>query len=84
MFIKNKDIVEKVIDGSLYILDMDSESSYKLDDTSLIIWNNIEKDSIENISKIISDKYSVNLNQVKSDVNEFVESLVNSNLLKIG
>lgn len=83
MFIKNRDIAEKEIDGSLYILDMDSELSYKLDDTSLIIWNFIEKDSIENISKMISDKYDGNLEQVRSDVKEFVESLINSNLLKI-
>ncbi|EKF36481.1 MULTISPECIES: PqqD family protein [Bacillus] len=76
MFVKHRSVM-----GKEYLVN--KREAFQLDDVGAVIWRNINgKDSPEVIAKNVAEHFSCDEIVVKDDVNEYINELVENNLVK--
>ncbi len=83
-YFKNSDILEKQVEESIFVYNMDNDKCYQMEETSKIIWENIDNKNIEEVIEQISKEFKVDKNVVENDVHSFVEELLNNELIYKG
>lgn len=68
-------------DGSLIIINLRNGTISKLNSTGKIIWTNISNKSIDEIVDVISEKYEVEREEIKKDVQEYFDKLLHNQLI---
>ncbi|OUM89050.1 MAG: hypothetical protein BAA01_13430 [Bacillus thermozeamaize] len=82
--LNKKNIVEYVEDHEYILIDMLHNKFYTLDYIGSQIWNYLSRGfSLDHTVTQISNKFGVSVDQVKSDVIEFLEKLKSKGLVKI-
>ena len=77
-------VAAKVMDGEAIIIDLSSGIYYSADQVGGFVWSQIENGvSLAGISSAVCATYSVDEAQAKNDVYQFVEQLLNANLVSI-
>jgi hypothetical protein len=84
----SKDVIAKEIEGELIIVplkeglgDLDAEM-YALNTTGLAVWNKLDGTlSIDDLIKSISAEYGMPYDQIKMDVTQLLENLIEKGLV---
>lgn len=77
-----EDLVWREIEGEIVILTEDGKNIHTLNTVGSVIWELIDgQRDVEDISKILRDKYDVSLEEAQKDTLEFLEELANKNIL---
>ena len=72
------------VNGETVILDLASESYFGLDEVGTRIWQLLqEKNDLQTVFDTLLDEYDVEAEQLKTDINELLEKLVDSGLVKV-
>ena len=80
---KSSKIIEKNIEGKVYIFDISKEESYILEGLSKVIWNCLFKMRIEEIIYVIQEIYDVEKDVLLKDINDFINSLTENSLIEV-
>ncbi|MCL2591927.1 MAG: PqqD family protein [Defluviitaleaceae bacterium] len=81
MIKKNTKLVSENIDGLVCLFDVQKQISYDLDKTGSEIWNLVEDNvSIDDISVVLFEKYDVDFEILKKDVERFVYEFIEMGL----
>lgn len=83
MLKKAGNIVEKEYNEKIYIINIDNENSYVVEDVAKLIWENMFNTSVENMCSRIAKEYEVDFDIAKEDVNELIEDFINNNLIEV-
>ena len=77
MFKKNTNLISETIDNLVCIFDLEKQVSYDLDQIGSEIWNLSDNNSsIEDIVNILFDKYDVDIETLREDVENFLNNSV--------
>jgi hypothetical protein len=72
------------VDGEMVLLDMESENYFGLDSVGSAIWNAIaEKKVLKDVYEKLLLEYDVEPEVLQKDLNDFVQKLVESGLVKV-
>ena len=78
------DVHSQEVDGETVLLDLNSESYFGLDEVGTRIWQLLqESGDVKSIFETILDEYDVEEEQLQKDLEELVEKLVDTGLVKI-
>ncbi|MDQ0926460.1 hypothetical protein QFZ25_000520 [Bacillus atrophaeus] len=78
---KNLFVRSRAIQGKLYIIN--KHDAYLLDSTEEFIWGSIDgENELEDIIKKVAVKYDENPSDIQQDIEEFINSLQENNLIK--
>ena len=73
------------VNGETVILDLKSESYFGLDEVGTRIWQLLqEHGDVQKTFEIMLEEFDVDAEQLEMDINELLEKLVASGLLKTG
>jgi len=76
MFIRGKDVVWKIVDGNAYLVNTQMREPYQLDEVGATIWRLLNgKRDAEEIANKVCEEYDAEVEQVKSDVIDFLTKL---------
>lgn len=79
---RNEDIVSSEIDDETVMMDKDFENYFGLQDTGTEIWRLLEKPTtIQQICDCLSEKYEVSPEQCMSDIQPFIEDLLENEMI---
>ena len=79
---RNKEILASDLDGEKVMMSIEKGEYYGLGETGTFIWDNIEKSiKIDNLIKLIIEKYNVDKNQCFKDIVPFIKDLVEKELV---
>ena len=82
--IQNGAISEFEDDGQVILYSAGSEQAFILNQPSLVIWKMCDgKSSVLEITKILQEHFPESEEQIKTDVINTIEQLVNNNLLTV-
>ncbi|MGQ7871535.1 PqqD family protein [Bacillus sp. 1A] len=71
----------RIIKGNPYIIN--GHDIFQLDDVGILIWENINgENDIEKIISIVSNKFSVSIEEIKVDITSFIEELHSNKLIE--
>lgn len=73
----NENIIEKVEDQNIYLLNMDDESDvlYKIEGVAVIFWEGIRQNKLRDSIDTILKNYNTSAMQVESDLELFITEL---------
>jgi len=87
-FIRNRDVVSRQIEGELIIVPVrrgvgDMNSLYTLNPVGSVLWNFMaEEHSLTEMVQCVCNEFDVTAAQAKSDIESFLESLLQENLIQ--
>ena len=87
-FIRNQDVVSRQIDGELIIVPVrrgvgDMNSLYTLNPVGSVLWEfMVEEHSLSEMVQRVCDEFDVTAAQAKADIESFLESLLQENLVQ--
>ena len=72
------------LDDECVLLNLSNESYYGLNDTGTRMWNALtQMDSIEKAFTLLLEEFDVAEEQLRSDLNQFIDELLDCQILKI-
>jgi hypothetical protein len=81
----SEEALSQEVNGETVILDLKSESYFGLDEVGTRIWQLLqEHGDVQTTFEIMLEEYDVDAEQLEMDINELLEKLVSSGLVKIG
>jgi len=81
----SEEALSQEVNGETVILDLKSESYFGLDEVGTRIWQLLqEHGDVQKIIDIMLEEFDVNAEQLELDINELLEKLVASGLVKTG
>ena len=81
----SEEALSQEVNGETVILDLKSESYFGLDEVGTRIWQLLqEHGDVQKTFEIMLEEYDVDAEQLEMDINELLEKLVSSGLVKIG
>src|SRR5580692_3782198 len=87
-FIRNRDVVSRQIEGELVIVPIrrgvgDLNSLYTLNPVGSVLWDFMtEGHTLPEMVQRVCDEFEVTTNQAKADIQEFLGSLLEENLIQ--
>ncbi|VAW59544.1 hypothetical protein MNBD_GAMMA11-2923 [hydrothermal vent metagenome] len=76
-------IISQLVDGEMLILNNQGAEVHQLNEVASLIWSNCDgSHSVENITQIVFQQYSVSQTQAAKDVAEAISRLNEKGLLK--
>lgn len=79
---RNKEILASDLDGEKVMMSIEKGEYYGLGKTGTFIWDNIEESiKIDDLIKLIIEKYNVDKNQCFEDIAPFIKDLVEKELV---
>jgi len=74
----------QIVDDEMVILDTRSENYFGLDEVGTSIWQAMqEKETLQDVLKVLLEEYEVEEDVLKKDLFEFIEKLLKSGLVKV-
>lgn len=84
VIVKNKTILENEIDGEKIMMNIDNGEYYGLDKIASHIWELLDNEIvIDDLLRKLLEEYDTDYENCKTDVLEFVTTLINKNLVVI-
>ncbi len=80
---KKKKCIEQKLGDSVILYSIDNEKFIELNETSSLIWTNIEEKSIDEIIDIILEQYDVEKEIVHRDVEKIVKEFLEKEIIGI-
>jgi hypothetical protein len=76
------EVASKVMDGEAILINLSSGTYYSMDKTASFIWSliSLQYDSEEIINKV-SEIYNVNTDNIKKDIENLIENLINEKII---
>ena len=72
------------VDGEMVLLDMNSENYFGLDEVGTAIWQAMqEKETLQEVLDVLLEQYEVESDVLEKDLSNFVDKLVESELVKV-
>lgn len=82
-FIRKNAVYSKKIDHQVIILEKDKKHIRQLNETASFLWEQVTKPkTIDQLTKSITNKFKIDKNQAKQDVNSWVKTYLNDEFLK--
>ncbi len=79
-----EDVLVQDLGGESVLLNLENEQYYGLDDVGTSMWAALEKTgSLEDALAVLQEEYEVEPEQLRQDIQELVEQLVENGLLKV-
>ena len=83
IFVRNNDVKSRIIDGEAVVLDISTGDFHALNKAATLIWEKIDgPNCVQDIVKVLSDKYDVTDEDAKSDVNDMINKFLEKGLIK--
>jgi hypothetical protein len=80
----SKEVLSQEVNGETVLLDLDGESYFGLNEVGTRIWQLLnERLNVGLVLDALDDEYDVGREQLESDVEELLESLLGSGLIKL-
>lgn len=80
---RNDEVIEADIDGDKVMMDIESGNYYGLDPVARRIWEILETPMTANqVAEQLIQEFDVSLDQCQTDIQPFIEDMVNNQLLK--
>ena len=72
------------VDGEMVLLDMNSENYFGLDEVGTAIWQVMqEKETLQEVLDVLLEQYEVESDVLEKDLADFVNKLVESELVEV-
>ena len=72
------------VDGEMVLLDMNSENYFGLDEVGTAIWQAMqEKETLQEVLDVLLEQYEVESDVLEKDLANFVNKLVESELVEV-
>lgn len=81
MFRKKDELYVEEIDDTIVVFDSENEKFYSFENCAADIWKQLAEDGIETITKYICEKYEVNNETARKDIEEFSQKLLEIGLI---
>ncbi len=82
--IKNKDVIQKELDGITYLMNPNEMTIHTLNHTASFIWNSFNKKiSMQKLVKALTKTYAIDEHVAVRDLLEFVRLYVDHGMLRI-
>jgi hypothetical protein len=81
MYKKREGLVCEQIDEEIIIFDTISEQFYEFEGIGSTVWNYLDKNTFDDIINLVCSRYAVDRNTAISDTQEFIDSLIEENLI---
>lgn len=79
---RNKNIIFKYVEDTVYILDPYNTVIRTLNETASFLWNSLEKPkSINELTKLVCKEFAVSQQQAENDIKEFISNYIEEGLL---
>jgi len=80
--VKNSNVHSKRIEGTLFLIDLDSDSMIELNEVGSCIWESFSQtETFDNIIKKITDEFEIEPERAKKDVHGFLKELKRCDLI---
>jgi hypothetical protein len=80
----SEEVLSQEVNGETVLLDLDGESYFGLNEVGTRIWQLLnERLNVGLVLDALDDEYDVGREQLESDVEELLESLLGSGLIKL-
>jgi len=81
----SKEALSQEVNGETVILDLKSENYFGLDKVGTRIWQLLQEyGDVQKTFEIMLEEFDVDAEQLEMDINELLEKLIASGLVKIG
>ena len=78
------EVLSQEVNGETVLLDLDGESYFGLNEVGTRVWQLLKEDlNIGLVLDTLDDEYDVSREQLESDVEDLLESLTGSELIKL-
>jgi len=78
------DVLSQVVSGETVLLDLKNESYFGLDEVGTRIWQLLlENRDMESVMETILSEYDVEAEQLRQDLDDLVQKLIEAGLVKI-
>ena len=81
----SEDVLFQELDGEAVLLDMTSEQYFGLNEVGTRIWHLIDSHhDLDSVYRTLAEEYAVEPEQLRRDLDSFVEELDRAGLLQVG
>ncbi|MEO0451511.1 MAG: PqqD family protein [Pseudomonadota bacterium] len=78
------DVVFSDVQNGIALLDLDRNVYFTLNGTGAVVWRSLEQPkSIDDLAKIVSEKYGVDTDQCLPDISALIDQLVEKKLVRV-